>query len=360
MPPLMGASAFIMAEILGIPFYQVALGALIPALIFYGAVFAMVHFTAKAEGLMGADTSSLPKISHMLRKNGLLLLPLIVLIYFLVIVKISVIKAAVYSVLVTILIGIFVTKTRLKEFISAFEEAAKTSLVVISSTATAGIVVGIINLTGLGLKFSNLMLSVAGNSLFLVLIMIMLASLLLGMGLPTTPAYLILAVLAAPTLISLGIEPLAAHMFVFYFGCMSMITPPVALAVYAATSIAHSDFWKTTINAFLLGISSFIVPYMFVYNPALLGIGDGLEIFIAGITGILGASLLGAGIAGWLLNRANPLERIILIISGFFLISPDNLTNIVGIIGFILVILLQKRKKTTLHADILDNHHQIP
>lgn len=138
-----------------------------------------------------------------------------------------------------------------------------------------------------------------------------------------------------------------------------MITPPVALAVYAATSIAQSDFWKTAFTALLLAITSFIVPYMFAYNPALLGRGDGWEIFVAAITGILGASILGAGIAGWFLNRANVVERCILIVSGLNLISPDHLTNMLGLVGLILVIFLQKRKKTTLNTDILDNHQQI-
>lgn len=357
MPPIMGAAAFIMAEIIGIPYYQVALGALIPALIYYGAVFAIVHFRAKTDGLSGTDTSELPSLGHMMLKKGIMFAPLIILIFFLVIVRISVMKAAVYSVIAAILIGIIVSRTTLKGFIDAFVDAARTALVVITSTATAGIVVAIINLTGLGMKFSNLMINAAGDYLILVLFLMMVGSLILGMGLPTTPAYLILAVLGAPTLIGLGVEPLAAHMFVFYFGCISMITPPVALAVYAATTIAKSNFWKTAYESVLLGLCAFIVPYMFVYSPELLGKGEWHEVVMAGATGILGAVSLGAGIAGWLLVRAKWYERMILVIAGLLLIVPEGMTNIVGILGIITVILMQRSRKN-IKTDLSHNQGQ--
>lgn len=174
----------------------------------------------------------------------------------------------------------------------------------------------------------------------------MLASLLMGMGLPTTPSYLILAVLGAPALIRLGVEPLAAHMFVFYFGCISMITPPVALAVYAATSIAESDFWKTSFEAVKLGITAFIVPYMFVYNPSLLAIGKPITILTTAITAIIGAVILGAGISGWLLVRADIKERILLIISGLFLIDPRFITNLLGLLGLVLVLIFHRKRKS--------------
>ena len=345
MPPMMGAAAFIMAEILGIPYYKVALGALIPALIYYGSVFAMVHFRAKRSGLTGIDTSYLPGIKEMMKSKGILLLPIVLLIVLLVFLQMSAMKASIYTVIATLLIAAVFSGMRMKELIAAFEDAAKTSVVVISSTACAGIIVAMINLTGIGLKFSNLMISMAGQNILLILLLLMLASLLMGMGLPTTPCYLILAVLGAPALIRLGVEPLAAHMFVFYFGCISMITPPVALAVYAATSIAESDYWKTAFHALTLGISAFIVPFMFVYNPSLLWIGSPLTIAVTGITAMLGAILLGAGLSGWFLAKTNAVERILLVASGFLLIDPAAWTNYLGLAGLAVVLILQRKKK---------------
>ncbi len=346
MPPMMGAAAFIMAEILGIPYYKVAIGAAIPAVIYFGSVFAMVHFRARRIGLTGIDTSSLPSIKEMLKTKGILLTPLILLIVLLVGIQMSAMKASVYTVLVTLAIAVVFCGMRTKELIDAFEDAAKTSVIVISSTACAGIIVAMINLTGIGLKFSNIMISLAGGNIFVILVLLMLASLLMGMGLPTTPSYLILAVLGAPALIRLGVEPLAAHMFVFYFGCISMITPPVALAVYAATSIAESDFWKTSFEAVKLGITAFIVPYMFVYNPSLLAIGKPITILTTAITAIIGAVILGAGISGWLLVRADIKERILLIISGLFLIDPRFITNLLGLLGLVLVLIFHRKRKS--------------
>jgi TRAP transporter 4TM/12TM fusion protein len=345
MPPLMGASAFIMAEILGIPYVRVAGAALIPALIFYAAVFSIVHFKAWATGLTGTDTSKLPALKTMLLSKGIYLVPIILLVYLMVVTRISTVKAAVYAVGATILIGFFFSGTTWRDLVRAFEKGARTALVVISATASAGIVVAVINLTGLGLRFSSLVLGAAGGHLILVLVFLMLASMLIGMGLPTTPAYLILAVLGAPALIRLGVQPLGAHMFVFYFGALSMITPPVALAVYAASTIAESEFWETAWTSIQLGLSAFIVPFMFVYNPAMLGYGTPLEILSVTVTALIGAIALGAGIAGWLHIRANWLERAVLVVSGLLLIQPGWFTNILGLGGIALVLVMQVIRK---------------
>jgi len=332
MPPLMGAAAFIMAEILAVPYYKVALGALIPALIFYGTVFTMVHCRAKILGLSGTARDSLPPMKTLLREQGIFFIPLLVLIYFMIIAQYSVMKAAVYSLLATVLVGFFKKRMGWRDIITAFESGARVSLVVIASTACAGIIVAVMNLTGLGMKFSSLVLAVGGNSLILVLIMIMLASLLLGMGLPTTPAYLILAVLGAPTLVRLGVEPLAAHLFVFYFGCMSMITPPVGLAVYAASCIAEADFWKTSKQSLLLALPAFVVPYMFVFHPSLVGLGDVFSVLSAGGSGLLGAVILGAGLSGWYFLKVSLPERAVLCVAGILLILPGWPSNIAGIL----------------------------
>jgi TRAP transporter 4TM/12TM fusion protein len=345
MPPLMGAAAFIMAEILAVPYYKVALGALIPALIFYGTVFTMVHCRAKVLGLSGAARDSLPPMKTLLREQGIFFIPLLVLIYFMIIAQYSVMKAAVYSLLATVLVGFFKKRMGWRDILGAFESGARVSLVVIASTACAGIIVAVMNLTGLGMKFSSLVLAAGGNSLLLVLIMIMLASLLLGMGLPTTPAYLILAVLGAPTLVKLGVEPLAAHLFVFYFGCMSMITPPVGLAVYAASCIAEADFWKTSKHALLLALPAFLVPYMFVFHPSLVGLGDMVSVLSAAASGLLGAVILGAGLSGWYFRKVSLPERGVLCAAGILLILPGWLSNVSGILPALAVWVFRKKLK---------------
>lgn len=345
MPPLMGAAAFIMAEILAVPYYKVALGALIPALIFYGTVFTMVHCRAKVLGLSGAARDSLPPMKTLLREQGIFFIPLLVLIYFMIIAQYSVMKAAIYSLLATVLVGFFKKRMGWRDILGAFESGARVSLVVIASTACAGIIVAVMNLTGLGMKFSSLVLAAGGNSLLLVLIMIMLASLLLGMGLPTTPAYLILAVLGAPTLVKLGVEPLAAHLFVFYFGCMSMITPPVGLAVYAASCIAEADFWKTSKHALLLALPAFLVPYMFVFHPSLVGLGDMVSVLSAAASGLLGAVILGAGLSGWYFRKVSLPERGVLCAAGILLILPGWLSNVSGILLALAVWVFLKKLK---------------
>ena len=343
MPPLMGAAAFIMAEILAIPYYQVALGALIPALIFYGTVFTMVHCRAKVLNLSGTQGDTLPKMKLLLKESGIFFFPLAVLIYFMIIAQYSVMKAAVYSLLATLAVGVLKKKMGWRNLIEAFESGASISLVVIGSTACAGIIVAVMNLTGLGMKFCSLVLAVGGSNLFLVLIMIMCASLLLGMGLPTTPAYLILAVLGAPTLVRMGVDPLAAHMFVFYFGCMSMITPPVGLAVYAASCIAGADFWKTSKESLLLALPAFLVPYMFVFHPALVGRGETSSIISAAIGGLFGSVVLGSGLSGWFFGPVTLWKRVLLSAAGIALILPGQMSNIAGAVLILAVFLMQKR-----------------
>lgn len=344
MPPLMGAAAFIMAEILGIPYYHVVLGALIPALIYYSAIFSMVHFRAQLIGLKGIDTKKLPSVKKMLLSRGIYILPIVVLLFTLLVMRLDIMKAAVYTVLSTIVIGIVVSRTSLNDFIRSFEQGARTALIVIASTSCAGIIVAIINLTGLGMRFTNLILKLTGGNLPMMLVFMMFSSILLGMGLPTTPAYLILAVLGAPTLIRIGVVPLAAHMFVFYFGMLSMITPPVALAVYSACSIANSKFWETAGTACMLGITAFIVPYMFVYNPILLGIGNIYNVLLSAITGIIGAVTLGAGLVGWLIRKCSYLERVVLVASGFSLVLPHIPSNIIGLVGLAFVFFFQNQQ----------------
>lgn len=343
MPPMMGAAAFIMSEIIGIPYYKIAIGALVPALIYYASVFAMVHFQARSNNLSGIDTSDMPTLKEMLKSKGILVLPLIALILFLMVFQFTAMRSAVYAVLVTTLLGIFVCKTTLKQFIYAIVNAAKSSLVVVASTSCAGIIVSIINLTGLGLKFSSAMIDVADNSLIIVLVMLMIACLILGMGLPTTPAYLILAALGAPTLITLGVDTLSAHLFVFYFAAISMVTPPVAMAVYAACSIAESKFWHTAGYAVLIAIPAFLVPYMFVLEPAMVFRGSILVGLLAAVSGCFGSISLAAGISGWLFKRINIVLRVLLVAGGLMMIAPWVNVTLIGAVIFACVAGIQFR-----------------
>ncbi|MDR1731282.1 MAG: TRAP transporter permease [Synergistaceae bacterium] len=352
MPPMMGAGAYIMAEILGIPFRSVILAALLPAVIFYCTLFVTVHFTAKRQQLVGADTSELPGLPEMFKKKGLCIAPLVVLIAMLVFLRVSVIKAAVWAIFTTLAVGLFYSRRDLKHYAlglkDAFINGARTALVVIASTACAGIVVAVINLTGIGMKFTGIILAIAGGNLFLVLFFIMLASMLIGMGLPTTPAYLILAVLGAPTLVRLGVVPIAAHLFVFYFSCLSMITPPVALAVYAASGLAKANFWRTGIEACKLGLTAFFIPYVFVYDPILIWQGPLWHIFLSALTAILGSIGIGAGICGWFFRKTFVWERIVLIISGFLLILPNIIFSVIGFVLLVAVYSWQKRSLKTI------------
>lgn len=351
MPPMMGAGAYIMAEILGVPFRSIVLAALLPALIFYGTLFVTVHFTAKAQNLTGLDTSNLPPMKEMLLKRGICLAPLVVLVVMLLFMRVSVMKAAVGSIFATLLVGLVLSIRDLKGYLRGLKNAlvggAQTALIIIASTSCAGIVVAVINLTGIGMKFTTAILAVAGGNLFFVLFFIMLASMVIGMGLPTTPAYLILAVLGAPTLVNLGVVPVAAHMFVFYFSCLSMITPPVALAVYAASSLAQSDFWKTGFEACKLGLVAFFIPYIFVYEPVLVWQGSAWQILLAAVTAMLGSVALGAGLCGWFRKRTVGWERAVLFVGGLLLILPSVKFSLLGLLAVSAIYSLQGRASSS-------------
>lgn len=348
MPPMMGAGAYIMAEILGVPFRTVILAAFLPSVIFYCAVFVMVHFTAKVNNLVGIDVSSLPPLSEMFKKRGICIAPLVILVVMLVFMQVSIMKAAVWCVFVTILVGLYISRHDVKAYLIGLKDAcvsgSRTALIIVATTSCAGIVIAIINLTGIGMKFTSVVLALAGGNLFLVLFFIMLASIIIGMGLPTTSAYLLLAVLAAPTLTRLGVVPIAAHMFIFYFGCLSVITPPVALAVYAACSLAKSDFWETAIEACKLASVAFFVPYIFVYDPVLVWQGSLLHIAIAAVTAVLGAVAIGAGISGWLYGPINILKRIVLFAGGFLMIFPGFYPSLSGFVLVASIYLIERRK----------------
>ena len=270
------------------------------------------------------------------------IIPLIVLVYFLI-QGYSPMKAGLYGILATVLVSYIRRNTRLtpSKILSALEAGAKGAVEVAIACATAGIVIGVLTLTGLGMRFNSVILAVAGESLPLTLFLTMCTSIILGMGLPTVAAYIIQAALTVPALINLGVEPLAAHLFIFYFAIISAITPPVALAAYAAGGVAGADPMKTAFQACKLGIAAFIVPYMFVYAPSLLAIGGLSDIIIATVTALTGVLALAAFSVGYFIRKARVPERIIFLGAALALIKPGLVTDVIGLGMLVLAILMQ-------------------
>ena len=357
MPPIMGAAAFLMAESLGIPYMEVAKAAIIPAILYFTGIFIMVHLEAKKTGLKGLSRDSLPKIGELLMKKGYLVIPLLTIIYFFVLGKtaiyaglMGIIAAAIVAIVNSIVDIIMKRKVSfgLNDLIDVFVNAARNIISVAIACAMAGIIIGVITLTGLGLKIGAGLISISGGIPLLLLFLTMISSIILGMGVPTTANYLITSTIAASAIIGLGYEPLAAHMFVFYFGIIADVTPPVALAAMAGAAIAKSDPLKTGIEATKLSIGAFIIPYMFIFNPDILmintTISDIIPILITSLIGMFGVS---AGLEGYVFRKCKPYERILFIIAGLLSIYPEVYSDIIGIgIIAILVIvqIITKRK----------------
>lgn len=342
MIPIMGAGAFLMAEITGIRYSEIVIAATIPALLYFLSVFLMVDFEAVKKGMKGIPRKDLPKFKE-IAKKAYLFVPIIVLIGMLLN-GFSVIMSGTYSIIACFVVSFFNKETRmgLMKVIGAFELGMKNTIQLMAVCACAGIIVGVLALTGLGLRFSSMLFSVAGNSELLALVFAMLISIILGMGMPTTAAYAVAGSVVAPGLINLGIEPLFAHMFVFYFAVMSAITPPVALAAYAAAGIAGTDPMKTGVEAFRLGIAAFIVPFMFIYSPQLLMVGSGGSIALASITAAIGVYLLAASVQGWFAGRrANILTRILLVGGALLLIDSGLQTDLIALVVVTLAVAVQ-------------------
>lgn len=342
MPPVMGAAAFIMAEVLGVPYIKVAAAAAIPAVLYYISLFAQVHFRAGRLGLKGLPAHELPQFKETLRRGWHLLLPLIVLIVILTL-GYSPMKAVFWTIILTAILSFIKPETRItgSKLLEALEEGARSALEVAAACACAGIVVGVVTMTGLGLKLAGLIITWSRGQLYLALPLTMLASILLGMALPTTAKYVVLSTLAAPALVRLGVPAMAAHMFILYFGVVADITPPVALASYAGAGIAGANAMKTGWTAVQIGLAAFIVPFMFAYSPSLVLIGAAGEIILAFITASVGVASLAAAIQGWILTAESWWERAICFASALMLIKPGLMTDLIGGIGLAIVILHQ-------------------
>ena len=341
MPPVMGSGAFIMAELIGYKYSQIALGALLPAILYYLSILLMVDFEAAKSGLLGVDTSHMDAAKKILKQGWNLLVPLIILIVCLAFFQFTVARSATLAILATIIACALKKETRMnfKTILDGFETGVLRSVSVICAVASAGVAIGCIMLTGVGAKFAFAVLTLAHNNLFLTLLMSGLAATILGMGLPTVAAYIISASLLASSLVQLGIPIFAAHMFLLYYSILSQITPPVALAAYAAGNIADANPNKVGFTAMRLGVIAFIIPFFFVYGPALLMIGTPLEIIEATVTSLVGCFFLAVGLEGWLVEKINIPCRILALGAAFCCIAAGLVTDLIGL-GLIVAFLL--------------------
>ena len=342
MPPIMGAGAFIMAEITGIPYTEIAVAAIIPAVLYFVSVYFMVDFEAAKLGMRGMREDELPKFRAMI-KQVYLFAPIIILIYALF-AGYSVIRAGTLATVAAAVVS-WLTPHRMgpRSIARAFELAGVMSIQIIAVCACAGIIVGVISLTGVGARFSILLLGIADASQLLALFFAMCIAILLGMGMPTTAAYAVAASVVAPGLVQLGIPTLTAHFFVFYFAVLSAITPPVALASYAAAGISGANPMETSVASFKIGIAAFVVPFMFFYNGALLMNAPWYEILRAGATAIVGVFLLSSGVQGWFVGRSAPwLVRGGLILAALFMIEGGLFSDAVGIALVVATFLVQR------------------
>ncbi|WP_019153194.1 TRAP transporter permease [Robertmurraya massiliosenegalensis] len=343
MPPIMGAAAFLMVEFIGgITYWEIAKAAAIPALLYFTGIWIMTHFEAKRIGLRGLKKEEMPNRKEVLKK--IYLLTPILAVIVLLMTGMSVTRAALWSIVITILVSAIRKETRIgfKDMINALVDGARTALGVAAATAAAGIIVGVVTKTGLGLKLANGLLDLAGGALIPTLMLTMVACIVLGMGSPTTANYVITSTIAAPAIILLGVPDLSAHLFVFYFGIVADITPPVALAAFAAAGVSGGEPIKTGVNSAKLAIAAFIIPYMFVLSPELLMI-DTVWYHLIWIvfTAIAGMMAIGSGIIGFWQRKLHWLERILGVVGGLMLIYPEGMSDVIGMVLFLILVALQ-------------------
>ena len=347
MPPVMGAAAFMMAELCGVSYLEVAKAALLPALLYYLALWVMIHFEARRRGLGLISSELVPSLRSILGRLYFLA-PLAILVA----VMIDGRSAAICANMATgsILLLSFLrrdTRFTLKRLFDTLYAAAASSLMVVACCAASGIVVGVINYTGIGFKFINVLTGLADGHLFIMLLLLMVTSFILGMGMPTTPAYIVVATLGAPALIRMGLAPLVAHMFCFYYAILSFITPPVCVAAYAGANIAEADPMKTWFTSMKLGVVAFIVPVMFVYEPSLLWQGSLLSSATATVTAVIGVIGLSGALQNWLLRTCTLPERLLLLIGGLSLFYPGLITDLIGFacMGFVITCQHMRNRK---------------
>ena len=355
MPPIMGAAAFLMAEMTGYSYPAIATAAILPAALYFAGIFLMVHFEAKRIGLKGLPKESIPNFFKLILRKGYLLLPIITLVGLMSAGKTASFAASI-AIIVSIVVSFFDKETRFTpvKILETVETGAKNAIGVTVACGMAGIVIGVISYTGLATTLFNVIVPIARQNVFLALFLTMVACIICGMGVPTTANYILMATITAPIVVEMGVPVLAAHMFVFFFGIVADITPPVALAAYAGSAIAHSNPLKTGVQATKLAITAFIIPYVFALSPEILWIDtDAVEVVRIVITSVIGMVGVSAGLEGYLMIPAKIWERLIFIASGILLVIPSLATDIIGLVliaaGFALQI-LRKWKKNAASA----------
>ncbi len=345
LPPVMGAAAFIMAEMLGVKYSVIVISAAIPALLYYFGIIVQVQLRAEKDNLEGIPKKDLPRVKEVMVARGHLLIPIIFLLYMLLFTGTTIIFSAFFTILVTVFISFLKKETRMsiRDIFDALEEGARSTVSVAIACAVVGIIIGVVSLTGFGLNMANAIIQLGNANLLATLFLTMITCMILGMGLPSIPAYLITATIAAPALIQLGIAPIAAHMFVFYYAMFANLTPPVALASFAAAGVSGGDPMETGYQSVKLAIAGFIVPYMFVYNNSLLLINTGwLQAILVLVTSVIGVFMIGVAAEGYLMRRVNPFLRVALLFGAFMLISENVYQDILGLSILAVVIFAEK------------------
>lgn len=347
LPPIMGAAAFIMAEMLGIRYSVIVVSAAIPALLYYLGILVQVQLRASKDQLMGIPKAELPKVKDVMKARGHLLIPIVFLLYMLLFSGTTVIFGAFLTIVVTILVSMLRPETRMsvKDILDAFNEGTRSVVSVAVACAVVGIIIGVVSLTGFGLNMANAIIQLGSTNLLATLVLTMVTCMILGMGLPSIPAYLITATMAAPALVQLGVPDLAAHMFVFYFAMFANITPPVALASFAAAGISGGDPMKTGLQSVKLSLAGFIVPYMFVFNTSLLLIDTSPLIALrVTFTAIVGVFLIGIAAEGFLMAKLNLLFRGLALVGAMMLITENVYQDVIGFAIVVAIFLVQKIK----------------
>ncbi len=344
MPPIMGAAAFLMAEYVGVPYSSIIVCAILPAVLYFAGVFITVHLEAKKEGLRGLSKEELPKFLPLL-KQVYLLIPLVLLVYLVGTSQKSIQNAAAIAIIAVIVVSLFNKENRItpKRIWEALAAGGQGMIAVAAACGVAGIIAGTIGMTGLAITLINGVVALAQNQVIVALFLTMICCIVLGMGVPTTANYCIMAATCAPILTRMGVPPMAAHFFVFYFGIVADLTPPVALAAYAGAAIAQANPMKTAVTATKLAIGAFIVPYVFALNPALLmvDISGPLEVVTIVITSLVGIFAVSASLEGYLLHKMPWYQRIISLAGGLLLIYPGMVTDIIGVALVAVTVVLQ-------------------
>ena len=354
MPPIMGAAAFLMADYVQIPYGQIALKAVLPALLYFTGIFISVHLEAKKLGLKGLPKEQLPKMLPLLKKSYLLL-PLILLVYLVSTSQRSIQYAAALAIVACIVVTLFSRETRITpmRLLEALASGGQGSITVAAACGIAGVIAGTITMTGLANMIINAIVVLAGNSVFIALVLTMLCCIVLGMGVPTTATYCIMAATCAPILVRMGVPLVAAHFFVFYFGIVADLTPPVALAAYAGSAIAQANPMRTAVQATKLAIGAFIVPYAFAMSPAMLLIDTTLpEVLMITVTSLVGIASVSASMEGYIMGDLNWFQRGLMLVGGLMMIVPGITTDFVGIAlsGLVLVMKLIENKKSSVQT----------